>query len=768
MSIAANKVGIVGYWFATNYGGVASYYSLYHMLEQLGYDPFLVENPYLDTDVEGYDVFSRDFFLKIHANITEVYSNDKLEELNSLADCFILGSDQVVTTSTVKSFGKLFLMDFLDEEKKRIGVSVSCGGDNLDDIGTIKYMRPLLKKFSAISVREISAVDIFKYKMGINVNRIIDPIFMCSAQDYIELTSRSMVEEKDPYLAAYILDPSEDKRQAIKETAAKLGLGIKVILDGRKNTHGLNDEKMGMSEVTLPEIDFITWLHYLSNASYIITDSFHGASMALIFNKPFIMFANHKRGYTRFLTLAHLFDIKNRLVDSSSEISDELLFAMPNFANINEVINQEKQNALDWLSNALEAKAYNEIKEDFKTPKYSLDLYQRIKNRPYDVCRKDMCTGCGACKNICPQDCIYMVPDDEGFLYPLVDKIKCSGCNMCKSVCPVINRNPNLDKRPIKVYAGFSNNIDTRYNSTSGGAFTEIARYVLKMSGVCYGAAYDDRYGVVHTRITSEKELEVIRQSKYVQSDTGDIYKRVKLDLISHLYVLFCGTPCQCAALKSYLGNEEYDKLIVVDFICHSICSPKAFREYLIDIERIYEDEISKVWFKNKETTWQNFSLRIDFKSKDTYYRKTVKEDNYFKAFLRYRVCARPSCHECQFKGNDRASDITLADYWGLKWKNSLLSASDMNDGVSLIILNSKKGKYIFDVFSQYQMYTEEHTFEEAIKGNGGYYHSERPGLYRDYFFANLGKKRFHEIVEEIDKKEKMVNKERNRIEREK
>ena len=240
----------------------------------------------------------------------------------------------------------------------------------------------------------------------------------------------------------------------------------------------------------------------------------------------------------------------------------------------------------------------------------------------------------------------------------------------------------------------------------------------------------------------------------------GDTYKKVKSDLERGLYVMFCGTPCQCAGLREFL-RKDYPKLIIVDFICHSICSPKAYQYYLKDIEEQYDASISRVWFKNKETTWKNFSLRIDFKDKKEYYRKSCKLDAYFEAFLKYKVCSRPSCHNCQFKGTDRAADITLADFWGLKWKNDAFGEEQMKNGVSLIIINSEKGRFIFDVFSKYQMYTEEHSLEEAIKGNGGYIYSQRPGLYRDYFYENLEKIPFNQIIKNLEINEEKLKKAR-------
>ena len=199
------KIGIIGYWFATNYGGVASYFSLYHNLKEWGYQPFLIENPYYYTDKEGEDVFSRNFFKEIHADICEPYTMDELNKLNEKADIFVLGSDQVLTRSSLNAFGKLFLMEFTTDDKKRIAISASCGGDNLEGIGNqIEYIRNQFLRFSKISIREFAGLDAIQDKFGIKADFMIDPIFFTNREDYIAIGKET---DQEPYILAYILDP---------------------------------------------------------------------------------------------------------------------------------------------------------------------------------------------------------------------------------------------------------------------------------------------------------------------------------------------------------------------------------------------------------------------------------------------------------------------------------------------------------------------------------------------------------------------------------
>ena len=350
-------VGIIGYWFATNYGGVASYYSLYKTIEELGYKPFLVENPYFDTDKEGEDVFSRNFFKNEGAKIAEPYSNANLNQLNKLSDTFLLGSDQVLTTSSLRGFGKLFLMEFAENSKKRIAYSSSCGGDNLNlDDNVLAHIKTQLKKFSGISVREYSAEKILKDKFDIKSNVVVDPIFFSEAQHYVALSQKVAKVVDGSYMLSYVLDPNEDKKKCISEISKQLSIDSKIALDGRKFTYETNYKKINLSNNVLPELDFYQWLNCFVNASFIFTDSFHGAVMSLILNKPCIIYINRGRGYPRFETLGKMFDISNRMINNSAELSKDKIETPIDFTELNKKITAEINNGKKWLQNALNEK----------------------------------------------------------------------------------------------------------------------------------------------------------------------------------------------------------------------------------------------------------------------------------------------------------------------------------------------------------------------------------------------------------------------------
>lgn len=359
------NIGIIGYWFASNYGGVASYYSLYKMIENMGYSPFLVDNPYFETDKEGEEVFSKIFFRKLKMNIAAPLNNNNLNKLNELTNTFLLGSDQVFTTNSIRAFGKLFLMEFAQEDKRRIAYSASCGGDNLNfDMQLLEYTKKYLKNFDYISVREYSAVDLLIQKLGIKAEQMIDPIFFTKVKDYQDLARQSKLIKEEDYLFAYILDPTEDKEKIIKEVSQKINLPYKIALDGRKYTHTKNYEKFNDKNNILPELDEFEWLFYLVNSTYIVTDSYHGAAMAIILNKPFIMIANAGRGLPRFLTLAKMFNLSKKLIVSYKDLDEKIINDKIEFKFINKKIKEETKKSVKWLKKAIDCKIKK--KEDKK------------------------------------------------------------------------------------------------------------------------------------------------------------------------------------------------------------------------------------------------------------------------------------------------------------------------------------------------------------------------------------------------------------------
>ncbi|MBE6794034.1 MAG: 4Fe-4S dicluster domain-containing protein [Ruminococcaceae bacterium] len=352
------------------------------------------------------------------------------------------------------------------------------------------------------------------------------------------------------------------------------------------------------------------------------------------------------------------------------------------------------------------------------------------------------CTGCSACFNVCPQKCINMLQNEEGFFYPTIDSTNCIDCGACKSVCPVLRDDfADAFNSPVAV-AAYNNNRSVIENSSSGGIFTALSEYVISNGGVVYGAAFTDDFNVSHIRVDSIGDIALLKGSKYLQSFLGDALLQVKSDLKSGLKVLFSGTPCQIAGLRSFL-KKPYDNLICVDIICHSVPSSLVWQYYLKNAESVIGAEIQQVNFRDKRDNWQQYCMSI--KSSSGEYVRKLDENAYMKAFLT-GLSTRPSCYSCKFKGQNRGSDITIGDFWGC----SDVCPEFVNDrGTSLVLLQTEKGKIIFDCVKN-NLNTLMVDHEQALAHNPAYYVAAKPHRNRAEFFSGLASESFDALVERL------------------
>lgn len=310
---------------------------------------------------------------------------------------------------------------------------------------------------------------------------------------------------------------------------------------------------------------------------------------------------------------------------------------------------------------------------------------------------KRYCCGCGACKNVCPKHAIHMKEDEYGFVYPEIDNDLCVKCGMCKKVCGYQNT-PEFNKVK-KVYAVASKDEETLKKSASGGAFAEYAKSVLNNNGVVYGATMlneNGEFNPKHIRITRVSEIEKIQGSKYVQSSIEDIFKLLQKDLDNGVEVLFSGTPCQIAAIKTFL-KKEYANLFLVEIICHGVPSKRFFNDYIKNLEKKRDKKVAKYWFRDK-SKGQDMTTRIMFNNGEEYIANgnIMSYTGLFLKSLTYRI----NCYTCPFAKNDRIADITIGDYWGFheeypeyNQKNGLTNLA----GVSCVLVNTDKGAELND-----------------------------------------------------------------------
>lgn len=351
--------------------------------------------------------------------------------------------------------------------------------------------------------------------------------------------------------------------------------------------------------------------------------------------------------------------------------------------------------------------------------------------------KKD-CTGCHACYSICPQSCIFMETDNEGFWYPKVNYDKCINCGSCIEVCPIINKK-TVTNKPL-AYACINKDETIRLESSSGGIFTLVAEQVIGNGGVVFGVGFDEDFKVVHSYVKNKEWLGEFRGSKYVQSKIGDTYKQAKDFLKQGREVLFTGTPCQISGLKSYLGRD-YDNLFCMDNICHGVPSPKVWEKYVSYREHVASSKTRRIAFRHKDKGWTRYSVLFSFHN-NTEYLRTRRHDLFMKAFLK-DICLRPSCYSCQFKTLHRESDITLADFWGIQ---RILPDMDDDKGTSLIFVNSAKGQAMFQKIKDKMVYKEVDINQAALY-NSAAIKSVEYNPKRESFFKELEKLPFDKLV---------------------
>ena len=300
---------------------------------------------------------------------------------------------------------------------------------------------------------------------------------------------------------------------------------------------------------------------------------------------------------------------------------------------------------------------------------------------------REECCGCTACYQKCPKKAIKIEENEEGFLYPVIDKEKCINCGLCKKVCPQLDSINVVDNNYPKAYAMYNTNNEELIKSSSGGIFSVIANEILNKQGIIYGASYDKDLNVNHIRIIDVNNLDKLRGSKYVQSNINDTYKLAENDLKAGKKVLFSGTPCQIKGLKKYL-NKDYENLYTCDLVCHGVNNKKLFHKYIDYLSNKFKSKVIEYNFRLKknghwgllaEAITQNGKKHIINPDFDPYYSNFLESSTY-----------RENCYSCKYASYNRVSDITLADYWGIA---SIHPDFYKKEGCSLILINTKKGE---------------------------------------------------------------------------
>lgn len=330
-----------------------------------------------------------------------------------------------------------------------------------------------------------------------------------------------------------------------------------------------------------------------------------------------------------------------------------------------------------------------------------------------------LCTGCLACVDTCKHQAIDIIKKN-GLTHISICSDKCVNCNLCEKVCPIVSPVKKNDVSQMHVYGGWCKDDTLRKKAASGGAFTGIALDFFQCFENSYviGACLENNQ-VRHRCISTHKDLPLLMNSKYIQSDTKGIYQYVKQLLQSNAYVLFSGTPCQIAGLYGYL-RKCYDHLYTVEIICHGIPGQEA-----LDLHLTHFKSTKIISFREKEHgqyASQHTTLEINGDTKVI----ARKDDLFYKIFAGW-LLDRKSCSNCKYASLNRVSDITITDFWGGHYKKE-----QFEKGVSLLIANNEHGHYLLAKTSNLQLNPS--TIKEAINSN--------PNLYDGFKFIQ-----YHPLV---------------------
>lgn len=365
-----------------------------------------------------------------------------------------------------------------------------------------------------------------------------------------------------------------------------------------------------------------------------------------------------------------------------------------------------------------------------------------------DVANKAECTGCAACANACPLDCISMTLDTEGCEYPRVNGAACVECGRCERACPIITP---VEQRELEQHAYLVQHKDpvVLSESTSGGAFTALAQLVIDRGGIVYGAGFvkdgESKYPRVHHfGVDSFSDLAAFRNSKYVQSEIGLVFREIKTKLRQNKEVLFSGTPCQVEGLLNYIG-KDYQNLYTVDFVCHALPCRTVFDAYIDWLAEVYGKETSVVRFRDKRRYGYRYSNICAFEGnrQQPYYCAGVESDPFLRAFFS-DIGDRPSCYKCHFKKRYRVSDMTLWDCFDVS-----KFSQDLNDnrGATRVLVHTLQGNSMIEAMRSYAV-IKELPVEKAVEGVEEMIASVGMNPKRDDFLSDIATLSGYEVVE--------------------
>lgn len=627
----------------------------------------------------------------------------------------VVGSDQLwLPVNVVADY---YTLNWVPDDVNKVSYSTSFGVSRIPEKYSELYSK-FLNRIDHLSVREETGVKLVKEIINRDAALVCDPTILLSKEEWEEVAVTER-KYKEKYILCYFLGNNIEHRKFAERLREKTGYKI-VSLNHADEYVKYSDEFCDYAPFDIGPRE---WINLIKEAEYVCTDSFHGTVFSILFNKMFFDFRRHnaKNKNNTNSRIDSLLDVAGisteRILTGTENIEDVLKYTI-DYNKVNENISKFRKKSQQWFINSL--------------------TYQKKEPTRYiKIEEKDTCTGCTACKSICHKDAIEMVRDNEGFLYPQVDKEKCVECGLCKKVCPVLN--VKIEKKEQRGYIFQNGNKDVRNESTSGGFYTAIAENILNKDGIVYGVGFDEKFKVKHLRVTQKEELYKFRNSKYVQSDPNDTFKNVKKDLENNKLVLYSGTACQIEGLKSYLG-KKYDNLITVDVICRAVPSPLLWEKYKNLKERKFK--LNNVYFREKKYGYKHSNLTMYNEDEKLVYNNGIDTDPYLRAFFSNIAC-RLSCYSCKFKNQYHNSDFTIWDCFDVdKYDKDF----DDDIGTTRVLTNSTKANKIINELTKDNK-IKEIDVDKLVSNFHQMFYSINYNSKRETFFNDLYKNDTQEVL---------------------
>ena len=449
------------------------------------------------------------------------------------------------------------------------------------------------------------------------------------------------------------------------------------------------------------------------NASFVVTNSYHGLLFSLISQIPFVVMEREeenkwKQNEGRISNILNLIDHSDRLIENETKLN-KVHFSI-NYERITQLLNPVIQSSYDYLVNQINDLKKNKAERAHKD--YGTISELSVKQ----------CFSCGVCKEICPTAAIVLKQNEEGFYYPVTDQVKCVQCGTCVTHCPAI-ANPHKH-RFLTAYCGYGNSIETK-KSASGGVFWEIAKAMINRGGKVAGAALIENK-CKHV-IVDNLDLKRLQGSKYIKSDTQEVYEKTKSLLENGKSVLFSGTPCQIASLKTYLGMP-YSNLYTIDVLCHGVPSQALWDSYCAFISN--GNVVTDVSFRNKDHESERRSaFQLKYRIADREVKKEAHNSGYYSLYVN-NATFQMSCYYCNFAGIDRIGDITIGDCDS--WKQQ--SGMDLTKAQSMFFVNTEKGQELFEAARNQLEYSNLDVEAEAIANVTLSHPTEMPQVRHDIY----------------------------------